>query len=292
MIEKIAKLLALAEATKNEAEAAAYMEKAQALATLNAIDLAKARSLDPAKKKSSVPVQRRITLGESGTRGLNTYIELFDGIGRANDVKCNIAHNSTYVIAFGFPEDIDATETLFRSLLVQMVTASQEYRKTGEWKKDTVYRPSEYVNYDRNNKRCGAYRSVREVYIPGGYRPVTWLTARLEFQEAYAYRISSRLRDAKNKAEAEAKAADAAAAALIPVADNVGAAAPGTELVLKAKREEVDLFYKETSRARGHWKGGYTSKGAATSRAAGGAAANNARLSGQKTLGGSKRALN
>lgn len=292
MIEKIAKLLALAEATKNEAEAAAYMEKAQALATLNAIDLAKARSLDPAKKKSSVPVQRRITLGESGTRGLNTYVELFDGIGLANDVKCNIAHNSTYVIAFGFPEDIDATETLFRSLLVQMVTASQEYRKTDEWKKDTVYRPSEFVSYDRNNKRCGAARAVRDVYIPGGYRPVTWLTARLEFQEAYAYRISSRLRDAKNKAEAEAKAADAAAAALIPVADNVGAAAPGTELVLKAKREEVDLFYKETSRARGHWKGGYTSKGAATSRAAGGAAANNARLSGQKTLGGSKRALN
>ena len=293
MIEKIAKLLALAESTKNEAEAAAYMEKAQTLATLNAIDLAKARSLDPAKKKSSVPVQRRITLGEHGTRGLNTYVELFDGIGRANDVKCTIAHNSTYINAFGFPEDIDATETLFRSLLVQMVTASQEYRKTGEWKKDTVYRPSEYVNYDRNNKRCGAYRAVREVYIPGGYRPVTWLTARLEFQEAYASRISSRLRDAKYKAEAEAKAADAAAAALIPVADNGAATtAPGTELVLKAKREEVDLFYNQKSTARRTWKGGYASRGASTSRAAGGAAASNARLSSQGTLGGSKRALN
>lgn len=291
MIDKIAKLLALAENTKNEAEAAAYMEKAQSLATLNAIDLAKARSLDPAKKKSSVPVQRRITIGEHKTRGLNTYVELFDGIARANDVKVNIAHNSTYVVTFGFAEDIDATETLFRSLLVQMVTASQEYRKTGEWKKDTVYRESQRVYYDANNKRCGWHRSVRSQYIPGGYRPVTWLTARLEFQEAYARRIAHRLQTAKLEAEAKAKEADAAAAALIPVADNGSSAAPGTELVLKAKREEVDLFYQEKSTARGYWKGGYTSKGAATSRAAGGAAANNARLSGQKTLGGSKRAL-
>ena len=174
-----------------------------------------------------------------------------------------------------------------------MVTASQEYRKTDEWKKDTVYRPSEYVNYDRNNKRCGIRRAVREVYIPGGYRPVTWLTARLEFQEAYAYRIGRRLSEAKYKAEAEAKAADAAAAALIPVTDNgESSTAPGTELVLTAKREEVELFYKKTSTARGTWKGGYSSRGANTSRAAGGAAANNARLSSQGTLGGSKRALN
>ena len=95
------------------------------------------------------------------------------------------------------------------------------------------------------------------------------------------------------QAEAEAKAADAAAAALIPVADNGAATtAPGTELVLKAKREEVDLFYNQKSTARRTWKGGYASRGASTSRAAGGAAASNARLSSQGTLGGSKRALN
>lgn len=122
---------------------------------------------------------------------------------------------------------------------------------------------------------------------------MTWLTARLEFQQAYANRISSRLRDAKDKAEAEAKAADAAAAALIPVADNgESTAAPGTELVLAEKRQEVDLFYKEKSTARGYWRGGYTSKGASTSRSAGASAANNARLSGQGALGGAKRAIN
>lgn len=294
MIEKIAKLLALAENTKVEAEAAAYMEKAQQLATLHAIDLAKARSLDPSKKKSSAPVQRRVTLGERGTRGLNTYVDLFDGIGRANDVKCNIAHNSTYIICFGFPEDIDTTEQLFRSLLVQMVTASQEYRKTGDWKKDTVYREAHYRKPNKAERAEGYTSYWDRIYVPGGYRPVTWLTARLEFQQAYAYRISSRLRDAKNKAEAEAKAADAAAAALIPVADNGESttAAPGTELVLAEKREEVDRFYKQTSKARGYWRGGYTSKGATNSRSAGASAANNARLSGQRTLGGAKRAIN
>ncbi len=52
-------------------------------------------------------------------------------IAAANDVKCDVASNSTFVYAYGFAEDIDATHALYASLVVQMVKASDAYVATG-----------------------------------------------------------------------------------------------------------------------------------------------------------------
>ena len=85
----------------------------------------------PTATKAQMPEQRTITIGEPGARGLRTYVQLFVVIAIANDVKCDVASNSTFVYAYGFAEDIDASHALFASLVMQMVRASELYIASG-----------------------------------------------------------------------------------------------------------------------------------------------------------------
>src|SRR6478752_647585 len=131
MLARIAALLRQAEGTDNVHEAEAFMTAAQRLATATSIDLAVARAHSAQRTAAQAPVQRTITIGEPGTRGLRTYVQLFVVIAMANDVKCDVASNSTYVYAYGFGEDIDASHALYAGLLVQMVRASDTYIASG-----------------------------------------------------------------------------------------------------------------------------------------------------------------
>ena len=124
MLARIAALLRQAEGTDNTHEADAFMTAAQRLATAASIDLAVARSHAANRSAAQAPTQRTITIGSAGTRGLRTYVQLFVVIATANDVRCDIASNSTFVYAYGFAEDIDASHALYASLVVQMVRAS------------------------------------------------------------------------------------------------------------------------------------------------------------------------
>ena len=81
------------------------------------------RSTQGRSSAASDVYKRQITIGEAGSRGLKTYVQLFAAIALANDVRCDVASNSTYVYAYGFAEDIDATHALYASLVVQMVKA-------------------------------------------------------------------------------------------------------------------------------------------------------------------------
>ena len=108
MLARIAALLRQAEGTDNQHEADAFMAAAQRLATATSIDLAVARAHSDKRTQTQAPVQRTITIGNAGTRGLRTYVQLFTVIALANDVKCDVASNSTFVYAYGFAEDIDA----------------------------------------------------------------------------------------------------------------------------------------------------------------------------------------
>ena len=161
MLARIAALLRQAEGTDNLHEAEAFMAAAQRLATATSIDLALARAHSAERTKAQMPVQRTITIGEAGRRGLRTYVQLFVVIGMANDVKCDVASNSTFVYAYGFAEDIDATHALYTSLLVQMVKASESY------------------------------------IASGAHRPTPTITARLNFQLAFGARIGQRLTQAR-----------------------------------------------------------------------------------------------
>src|SRR6478735_8307777 len=164
MLARIAALLRQAENTENPHEAEAFMSAAQRLATTTSIDLAVARAHAATRTPAQTPVQRTITIGEAGTRGLRTYVQLFVVIGMANDVKCDVASNSTFVYAYGFAEDIDATHALYTSLVLQMVKASESY------------------------------------IASGAHRPTPTITARLNFQLAFGARIGQRLSEARDEA--------------------------------------------------------------------------------------------
>jgi hypothetical protein len=173
MLARIAALLRQAEGTDNMHEAEAFMAAAQRLATATSIDLAVARSHAATRTKAQAPVQRTITIGNAGTRGLRTYVQLFAVIASANDVKVDVASNSTFVYAYGFPEDIDASHALYASLVMQMVRASEAYLATGK------------------------------------HRPTPTITARLNFQLAFGSRIGQRLERAREEAQQEAKSGSA-----------------------------------------------------------------------------------
>lgn len=164
MLARIAALLRQAEGTDNAHEAEAFMAAAQRLATATSIDLAVARAHSAQRTAAQVPVQRTITIGEPGTRGLRTYVQLFVVIALANDVKCDVASNSTYVYAYGFGEDIDASHALYAGLLVQMVKASDAYISSG------------------------------------AHRPTPTITARLNFHLAFGARVGQRLSEARDEA--------------------------------------------------------------------------------------------
>jgi hypothetical protein len=168
MLARIAALLRQAEGTDNEHEAEAFMAAAQRLATATSIDLAVARSHADKRTTAQTPVQRTITIGDAGTRGLRTYVQLFTVIAHANDVKCDIASNSTFVYAYGFAEDIDASHALYASLVTQMVRASEAY------------------------------------IASGAHRPTPTITARINFQLAFGARIGKRLVEAREQALREA----------------------------------------------------------------------------------------
>lgn len=175
MLSRIAALLRQAEGTDNAHEAEAFMAAAQRLATATSIDLAVARAHSAARTAAQVPAQRTITIGEPGARGLRTYVQLFAVIAAANDVRCDVASNSTFVYAYGFPEDIDTTHALYASLVVQMVRA------------------------------CDAYLAT------GAHKPTPTITARLNFQLAFGSRIGQRLAEARDDAKREATKSNSSA---------------------------------------------------------------------------------
>ncbi|MGV9733576.1 DUF2786 domain-containing protein [Rhodococcus aetherivorans] len=225
MLTRIGGLLRQAESTDNPHEADAFLAAAQRLATAASVDLAVARAHTAGRERRATPVQRLITIGEAGRKGLRTYAQLFLAIAAANDVQCDITTTSTVIYAYGFASDIDVCEALYSSLLVQMVRASDAYLRSGTYKEETTVRT---VVDTRGGRRVRA--RVR--------RPVAAVTARLNFQSAFAARIGRRLAEAKQDAEQEA-----------------AAAAPGTALVLRDKQIELRDFYRSTSEARGSWRG-------------------------------------
>jgi hypothetical protein len=225
-LTKLAALLRQAESTNNEHEAEAFMAAAQRLATATSIDLAVARAHSARKERRAAPIAKRIEIGPPGKRALRTYIQLFLAIARANDLTCDLAGNSTYVIAYGFETDIEVAEALYASLVVQMVRASDAYLRSGTYRRES--------NWVEERGRDGRWRSVR--------KPVHGITARISFQTAFARRIGERLADAREQTTAE-------------VLKGPDTTSSGTALVLQEKALEISDFYARTSTARGSWRG-------------------------------------
>ena len=135
LIDKVGKLLAQAEGTDNEHEAAAFVERAQQLATEHAVDLerARARQRDGHRHSAEDPlVQERVHVGQTGRRGNRHRVLLYVAIAGVNDVRVNIATNSTFVLGFGHRADLDVVERLWISLVLQMTASAQHRLDAGE----------------------------------------------------------------------------------------------------------------------------------------------------------------
>ncbi|WP_280434665.1 DUF2786 domain-containing protein [Nocardia carnea] len=261
LLTRIGGLLRQAESTDNEHEAEAFLAAAQRLATRSSIDLAVARTHTRDRERGATLVQRMIPIGEPGRKGLRTYVQLFVAIADANDVRCDVARTSTQVYAYGFAADIDVCEALYSSLLVQMVQASDRYIKSGAYRSATM----EKVVVERRRGR----RVRRVVRVP-----VAGVTARLNFQMAFAARVGARLAETKAEVERVATTRDVDAAE--PISEEQAA---GTALALRGKALELADFYSSNSEARGTWRGPHTSTGyAPDARRAGDRAGRAARL--------------
>jgi Protein of unknown function (DUF2786) len=258
-IERIAALLAKAERTEVEAEADAYLMKAQQLATLASIDLAVARARTQRREQRQQPESRTMTIGEKGRRANSHLVSLYVVIAHANDAQVDVAANSTYVVGYGMPGDLDVIETMFGSLSVHMAHSGQLFVTSRSWVGET------YVAVVDRRRRTKEH---------------TAQTARTAFYRAYIQRIEERLREARRQAMAD-----------LPTAPSSTATDRATgEIVLREKAREVSAFHRQTSVARGRW-GGYSGGVQApsgTAAAAGRSAASRARLSDSSEVSGKR----
>lgn len=277
ILDKIAKVLAQAERTDNEHEAEAFLKQAQHLSTRYSIDLAIAREHIAKAEQREQPTTRRVPVGQRGKQGNRYMVRLFLAIAQNNDLVCDIAHNSTAVIPYGMPSDIDVTEALFAHLSIQMVESANAFLKTGEHRKETVQRWRRYRLYVSwgehwDYRRDEAYTWSQE-YVAV---PIDGRTARANFYDAFIVRINQRLREARAE-----------------VREEIEAESTGTDLVLVRKADEVNGFYKQNSDAKGSWKGARQSVSAHSMAAAGAGlkAGTRARIGSQGAVGGGKKAL-
>ena len=271
LLTRIAALLRQAENTDNEHEAETFMQAAQRLATSASIDLAVARAHDPAALRATTPITRQIAIGETGKRGLKTYVQLFVAIARANDVTVDVAGNSTFVLAYGYEADIDTCEALYTSLLIQMVAASDAYLRSGE------YRGEMSARVVRKGSGWRARRVVER-------KPVAPITARLNFQSAFAERIGLRLTEARDAARQEAMAREES--------KELASGSTSTAIALRDKELEVTNFYKTESTARGTWRPTSASSGYSEgARQAGDRAGRRAKIGADREFGSPRGAL-
>ena len=278
MLEKIGKLLAAAEGAKTQAEAEAFFEKAQALASVHAITLAEAAMFSESKQKRETPIRETVTVGKSGAHVNRHLVWLMSGIAAANDVKMNIAYNSTFVVLFGMPSDIEVCKLLWTNIATQMVRLGDGYIREGSWRGETVYRP----------KRVKTYWGWDEEWAN---RPITAQSARASYYQGFTNSVGERLSAQRAKAVKEREehwheTADVQAENVTTSDD--GKSLSRTALAIREKELAVKEFYDEKSDARGSWKGRGSTSFSSSGYSRGAKDGSNVNLSGAKSVSGAK----
>ena len=256
LLDRVGALLAKAESTDSVHEAEALVAKAQQLATMHSVDLALARQRTQRRHRREQPEQRKRTIGSRGATGLRHRVHLFVAIAHVNDVRVDVARDSTYVLSFGFPSDLDVVETMHGSLATQMTAAATAAIARGDHKEHPYW-----------SDAAMAWRTDARVY-------------RSAFNDGFIETIAKRLQDARSEALATERQD-------VPARNGHRT---GAELVLVAKAAEVDSFHRATSDARGTWTGarGATAPWSEGGHVAGRRAGRSARLTSPSQIAGSR----
>lgn len=270
MIDKIAKLIALAEGAGSEAEAQAAFAKAQALATKYQIDLA-AAALTVTGPQRQTPQQRTVRIGEKGRHANKPLINLYSTIAHQNDVMILIAHNSTYVVAHGMAQDLDVVESLWVSLATTMTRFADELVRD----RNASWRTEKVGGYDRHH-----------YYIE---KPVTGQGARRSFCDGFTTRIGTRLQQARTETIAEYDNTHFHNSA--DDGQPNPAAVSSMALVLQSKRQEVSAYLDEQYRLKygrtkaGSWRDDSKAAQSSSAHRAGADAAQRVALTAARAVG-------
>lgn len=132
-VDRIAKLLQMAEGASNAAEAEAFFTKAQALATSYQISLAEAR-MHQNRQVREQPVQQLITVGRKRQHHNRHYLRLLVVLARNNGCEIGLYQDNTACLLFGLPSDIAVVETMFAGIAPQLIRLGEEYLATAQWR--------------------------------------------------------------------------------------------------------------------------------------------------------------
>jgi hypothetical protein len=152
VLEKVRALLAKAESTSFEQEAASLTAKAQELMARHSIDDAFARH--HARGHREMPIARRVPVDEpyAGPKS-----SLLAAVAVANSARCVWDDRFALMTVIGFEADLDAIEVLFTSLLVQAskaMLAKGQVRDVRGRSRTRSFRQSFYVAFaQRVNER-------------------------------------------------------------------------------------------------------------------------------------------
>ncbi len=264
-IDRIAKLLQMAEGAKTPQEATAFFAKAQALATAHEISLAEARQ-HQAPSAREQPVQQLVTVGRPRQQANRHYLRLLVALARSNGCEIGLYNNNTAGVLFGLPSDIRTVERLFAAIAPQMIRHGERHLADGRWRSDVVL--------DLRTGQQG---------------PVSKQQARASFYQGFTDTLSKRIRDAAAGARADAERAEAAGGEERRGGDGTGR--PGVALALRAKELDVQNFAKQRL-GGGTWRGGRMPTAVArSSYRAGDRAAEQVRLSAPGEVGGGRKAV-
>lgn len=184
LLKRIRGLLAKAEATDHPAEAETFTAKAQELMTRHAVDEAVLRGL----QHEDIPVaSRRVHLQSPYA---NVKATLLNAVAVPNRCRTVLMNEYDIAVLVGTPTNVDQTELLFTSLLIQATRAMAEagHRSAGPTDRSATFRRSFLLAYaTRIGERLReADRSTTDTYgtdlVPLLQREADAVTAEFERQ--------------------------------------------------------------------------------------------------------------
>lgn len=204
-LDRIRSLLAKAEATEFEAEADAFTAKAQELMTKYSLTRA---MLEAGAPRQELDVRRCWIEAPY----VNEKALLLSVVASANRCR-SVLDPLGYSTLVGHPDDLDVTELLFTSLLVQAtrrMTVAGEAGTTGPTAAPTTPSLSDRLaeilaQETADMDGAEAARLVADALAAFGRRPTSLPSYRRSFLVAYATRIGQRLAGANDTATAEVR---------------------------------------------------------------------------------------